>query len=67
MILRIKELRTVSHMTQTDLAEKLGTTQTVVSSWETEVALPRIRQLPAIAMVLGVTIGELFAEEADAG
>lgn len=46
-----------------DLAADMGVNQTTVSMWETEGALPKTRQLPALARVLGVPISELF--EAD--
>ena len=61
MVLRIKELREERGMTQRQLADNTGVSQNTVSCWETEVALPRVRQLPLLANVLSVPIGELFA------
>ena len=45
----------------------MGVLQTAVSNWETEVALPRARQLPRLARVLGCSIGDLFLPVEDAG
>lgn len=63
MIMRIKELRSKAEMNQTQLASAMGVAQTTVSQWEIEVALPRTRQLPDLARVLGVGIGDLFTED----
>lgn len=62
MVMRIRELRRAAGMTQTQLADSMGVTQNAVSSWETEVALPRARQLPELAKLFGCTIDELFCE-----
>lgn len=60
MIMRIKALREAAGLTQVQLASAMGTIQNVVSAWESERALPRSRQLPLLAYVLGVEIGDLF-------
>ena len=62
MVMRIKELRERSGMTQRELGEQIGMDCTTITKWETEVALPRSRQLPQLARVLGCTIDELFVE-----
>lgn len=64
MVMRIKELRRKSDINQAQLAAKMGVAQNCVSQWETEVALPRTRQLPRLAQVLGCTIDELFEHPA---
>lgn len=64
MVLRIKELRQRVDMSQQFLASAMGVMPSAVSNWETEVALPRTRQLPDLARVLGVSIDELFEPEA---
>ncbi len=51
-------------MSQLQLAADMGVSQNCVSQWETEVALPRTRQLPQLAQVLGVEIGDLFTDDA---
>ena len=65
MVMRIKKLRKAAGMTQEQLASQMGVMQNVVSNWENEVALPRVRQLPELARILQCTIGALFeiAEE----
>ncbi len=64
MVLRIKELRQRADMSQQFLASAMGVMPSAVSNWETEVALPRTRQLPDLARVFGCTIDELYTPEA---
>ena len=66
MIMRIRELRELAGMTQQQVADSMGVLQSAVSNWESEVALPRARQLPLLARVLGCTIDELFAQDPEA-
>jgi transcriptional regulator with XRE-family HTH domain len=66
---RLKELRNLKRLTQHDLASELrktgfGTTQTTVSRWE-DGQQPQSSVLPALALILGVSIGELFSEDDD--
>lgn len=63
MLLRVKELRHAAGITQVQLGEAIGVSQSVVSQWETEVALPRVRQLPDLARALNCSIDELFVPE----
>ena len=63
MILRIRELREAAGISQKRLAELMGVLPSVICNWESEVALPRTRQLPALAAAQGVTISELFSPE----
>lgn len=63
MIMRIRELRRGADMNQKQLADAMGVVQNCVSQWETEVALPRTRQLPELARVLGCSIDELYTPE----
>ena len=62
MVLRIKELREAAGLSQVQLADSMGVAQSAVSSWETEVFLPRTRQLPLLAQVLECEYNDLFAE-----
>lgn len=59
-VMKIKNLREAASLKQTELATQMGVLPTAVSNWENEVALPKARQLPMLARVLGVTIDELF-------
>ena len=62
-VMRIKELREAAGMTQGELAKAMNNLQSAVANWESEVALPRSRDLPQLARALGVEIGELFERE----
>lgn len=65
MVMRIQALREEKGLTQTALGNEMGVAQNAVSNWESEVALPRTRQLPLLAKVLGCTISDLFQPEAE--
>lgn len=67
MVMRIRELREARGMTQGELAERMGVDRTGVNKWESEVALPRARQLPQLAEVLGCSISELFEDPGETG
>ena len=56
----IKELRQKHHLTQWELAEKLGVSDKTVSKWETAKGYPDISLLEPIAEVFGVSITELI-------
>lgn len=66
MIMRIKELRLERGLYQTELGANMGVGQSTVSEWERETALPRTRQLPLLAQVLGCSIDALFLPVEDA-
>jgi len=61
--MRIRELREKKNIPQKRLAEDMGVLQSAVSNWETEVALPKARDLPRLAQVLGCTINDLFTTD----
>ena len=65
MVMRIRELREREHMTQQQLADRMGIIRNAVSNWESEAALPRARDLPLLARVLGCEINDLFVQEQD--
>lgn len=60
MTMRIRALREAAGMTQMELASSMGVVQNAVSNWENEVCLPRARQLPLLAELLGYKIDDLF-------
>lgn len=60
MVMRIRVLRELAGLQQKQVAENMGVLASAVSNWETEVALPKARQLPLLAQVLNCTIDELF-------
>ena len=63
MIMRIRELRLERGLDQVGLATQMGVNQSVVSEWERETYLPRARQLPLLARMLGCSIDELFVPD----
>ena len=67
MVMCIREHRERTGMTQSQLGALMGAGQSTVASWETEVALPKARQLPRLAQVLGCSISELFVPVEEAG
>lgn len=60
----IKELREKNHMTQAELAERLGVSDKAISKWETAKGYPDISLLEPLASVLGVSITELISGNA---
>ena len=59
-VMRIKELRIQAGLTQAELADSMGVIRTAVANWESEIALPKARDLPRLARVLGCSINDLF-------
>lgn len=59
----IKSLREKHHMTQADLAEKIGVSSKTVSKWETAKGLPDISLLQSLAAALGISVIELMNGE----
>lgn len=56
---RLKNLRKQAHLTQTDVAEKLGISQQAYASWERGVKKPTQENLVKIAQILDVSIDYL--------
>ncbi|MDE6259904.1 MAG: helix-turn-helix domain-containing protein [Oscillospiraceae bacterium] len=65
--MRIRELREAANLQQKQVAAHMGVLQTAVSNWETEVALPKARELPRLARVLGCSIDDLFVPLEEVG
>ena len=57
----IRELREKQHMTQAELAEKLGVSDKTISKWETAKGYPDISLLEPLTKKLGVSITELIS------
>ena len=62
MVLRIRKLRQAIGLDQIQFGQAIGVAQGTVSDWENERYLPKTRDLPLLAQVLGVPIGELFED-----
>ncbi len=56
----IRKLRKAKGLTQTELAEKLGTTQYVITNYERGANNPTAAKIPEIAKALGVTLEEVY-------
>lgn len=63
MVMLIRQKRENANLSQADLAIQMGVARSAVANWETEVALPRTRQLPDLARVLGCSIDDLFIQD----
>lgn len=61
--MKIQKLRKAAGLTAQQLADKLGVYVTEVIAWENETYLPKARQLPALAKVLGCSIDALYETE----
>ncbi len=53
---RIKELRSASGMTQTELAERIGVSKSVVSAYEKGIRNPSYKTIELLAEVFGVSV-----------
>lgn len=58
--LRVADLRKAKHLTQQELAEKIGVSSQSVSKWETENSLPDISLLPVLSEYFQVTVDQLL-------
>jgi transcriptional regulator with XRE-family HTH domain len=59
----IRKFRKAMGLTQVLLAEKLGTTQHVITNYERGLRNPAAAKMPEIARALGVTLEELYGLE----
>lgn len=57
----IAELRKSQDLTQRELAERLGVSQSHVARWESEKTQPRSRALKQLSEFFGVTVEELLS------
>lgn len=62
---KIKELRTRQGITQETFAEHLNVSRSAVAKWESDIGVPEIVNLKAIAKTFGISIDELLNEEDD--
>ena len=56
----IRTLRKANHLSQKELAARLGVSYQAVSKWERGLNLPDILLLPALCQVLGISADELL-------
>jgi len=60
---KLKVLRKQFKLSQEQLAEKIGVSRQAITKWETEVGLPDIENLMAIAALFSISIDELLSGE----
>ena len=60
---RLAALRKRAGLTQTELAERLGVTQRVITYYENESDWPPVHLLPKVAKVFDITVDELMSAE----
>lgn len=61
--LRLKQLRLDKHLTQAQVAERIGVTASMVSSYETDIRLRSFEVMVRIADLFGVTVDYLLCRE----
>ncbi len=57
----LKNLREAAFLTQVEVAQRLGVAYTTVNNWEHGYKLPRLRYIPQLAALYGVTPQEIQA------
>jgi transcriptional regulator with XRE-family HTH domain len=60
---RLKKLRKDKHLTQAQVAERIGVTASMVSSYETDIRLPSYEVMLRIADVFGVSVDYLLGRQ----
>ncbi len=60
---RLKQLRKDKHMTQAQVAARIGVTASMVSSYETDIRLPSYEVMVQIADLFGVTVDYLLCRQ----
>ena len=59
------QMRKLHHMTQEDLAEKVGVTRQAVAKWESGESIPDLEKSRLLAQTLEVSLDELVNHEPD--
>ena len=60
---RLKQLRKDKHMTQAQVAARIGVTASMVSSYETDIRLPSYEVMVQNADLIGVTVDYLLCRQ----
>lgn len=60
---RLKQLRRDKHLTQVQVAKRIGVTASMVSSYETDIRLPSYEVMLRIADVFGVSVDYLLGRQ----
>lgn len=59
----LRNIRQANGLTQTELAEQMGVTQSLVAMWERGAVLPSAEKLPRLADLLGCSIDALYGRK----
>lgn len=57
---KLRAHRQMANMTQEDLAQRMGTTRPVVSTWEKEHRVPHLLRMQALASLFGIRVDDLL-------
>ena len=60
---RLRQLRTDKHLTQAQVAKRVGVTSSMVSSYETDIRLPSYDVMIRLADLFGVTVDYLLCRQ----
>ena len=60
---RLKQLRRDRHLTQAQVAKRIGVTAAMVSSYETDIRLPSYEVMVRLADLFGVTVDYLLCRQ----
>lgn len=63
----LRNIRQANGLTQTELAEQMGVTQSLVAMWERGAVLPSAEKLPRLADLLGCSIDALYGRKSPGG
>lgn len=61
---KISQLRQKNKLSQQELAERVGVSQSIISEWESDHCQPRSKFIDKIAKELGVSVSDLLELEA---
>ncbi len=61
--LRVRQLRKDKHLTQAQVASRIGVTPSMVSSYETDIRLPSYEVMMKLADVFGVSVDYLLCRQ----
>ena len=62
-MVRIEQFRKRAKITQVELANKLGVTQSAISQWESGATQPEVGKLLKMSEIFGCTVDELLKED----
>jgi len=60
---RLKQLRSDKHLTQAQVAERIGVTPSMVSAYESDLKVPGLDTIIRIANLFGVTVDYILCRE----